>query len=65
MRRDEPWFVHLVWMRPHPPFIAPAPYNTMVDTEAVAPLRRRASLDEEATHPFLRAWIAEQDSHAT
>ena len=30
LRRAEDWFVHLVWYRPHPPFIAPEPYNTMV-----------------------------------
>ena len=64
LRRDDPWFVHLVWMRPHPPFIAPEPYNTLVDPASVAAPSRRPSLDDErATHPFLAAWLGEQDSH--
>ena len=64
LRRDDPWFVHLVWMRPHPPFIAPDPYNTLVEPSQIAPLSRRPRLDEErASHPFLDAWLGEQDSH--
>ena len=26
-----PWFVHLSYLRPHPPYLAPAPYDTMYD----------------------------------
>lgn len=29
------WFVHLSYLRPHPPFIAPEPYNTMYDPQQV------------------------------
>jgi arylsulfatase A-like enzyme len=63
LRADENWFVHLVWLRPHPPFIAPEPFNTMVPVEAVIPPRRRATIGEErAVHPFLDAWLKEQDT---
>ena len=30
-RAGKPWFLHLGYYRPHPPFIAPAPYHTMYD----------------------------------
>ena len=27
----KPWFAHVSYLRPHPPFLAPAPYDTMFD----------------------------------
>src|SRR5438046_2813386 len=34
------WFAHLSFLRPHPPFLAPAPYDTMFDPALVpAPVR--------------------------
>lgn len=63
LRRAEDWFVHLVWYRPHPPFIAPEPYNTLVPAAAVRDPARAGSLqDERALHPFLDAWLGEQDT---
>lgn len=51
---DAPWFAHLSWLRPHPPFIAPAPYNTMYDPADVAPPIRHSSLTQQrAEHPYL------------
>ncbi len=49
-----PWFAHASYLRPHPPFFAPEPYNTMYDPETV-PLPVRAATDEQegATHPML------------
>src|SRR6266576_2330276 len=36
----QPWFAHVSYLRPHPPFLAPAPYDTMFDPAAVpAPVR--------------------------
>ena len=40
------WFVHLSYLRPHPPFIAPEPYNSMYDPASV-PLPVRASAPTE------------------
>ena len=51
-RRHEDWFVHLVYLRPHPPLIAPAPYHTMINAgEIASPIA-----DEEPPHPFIEAW---------
>ncbi len=52
--QDGKWFAHLSFLRPHPPFIVPAPYNTMYDPDEVGGFRRAASVDAEAaTHPLL------------
>ena len=54
VRRDSPWFAHFVFLRPHPPLIAPEPYNAMVDPADVAMPARAASLEEEKRqHPML------------
>lgn len=51
---ERPWFAHLVFLRPHPPLIAPEPYNEMYDP-AMVPQPRRAPdpTCEAAGHPFL------------
>lgn len=49
-----PWFAHISFLRPHPPFIAPEPYNRMYDPAALPDFVRAASLAEEsASHPLL------------
>jgi arylsulfatase A-like enzyme len=54
IRQDENWFLHGVFLRPHPPVIAPEPYNAMYDPSAVPLPIRAASLAEEgAQHPYL------------
>jgi len=37
---DEPWCLHLSYIKPHWPYIAPAPYNTMFDARDVIPAVR-------------------------
>ncbi|MFP7672291.1 sulfatase-like hydrolase/transferase [Marivita sp. S0852] len=34
---DQPqgWFAHLTYIRPHPPFVAPAPYNSLYASDAM------------------------------
>jgi arylsulfatase A-like enzyme len=54
VRRDSPWFAHFVFLRPHPPLIAPEPYNAMVHPADVELPARAASLEEEKRqHPML------------
>lgn len=51
---DRPWFAHLSFLRPHPPFIVPAPYNTMYAPEDVDGFVRAGSAEAEAAgHPLL------------
>lgn len=50
----QPWFVHASYLRPHPPFYAPEPYNTLYDPETVAEPVRAATKELEAQqHPLL------------
>ena len=56
VRSDKPWFTMLTHIRPHPPFIAPHPYNRMHDPKGIPSPRRLAGADEEAAvHPFMAA----------
>lgn len=53
--RDEPWSLHLSYIKPHWPYIAPAPYHDMYRRAEQAPIRRnRAS--EANEHPVLAAY---------
>lgn len=53
-RADEPWCAHVSYLRPHPPYVAPAPYHDLFDPADVpTPVRRASSADEAALHPFL------------
>lgn len=54
LRTAQPWFLHLGFLRPHPPFSAPAPYNEMVDPALLPPARRaRTAAEECGNHPAL------------
>jgi arylsulfatase A-like enzyme len=55
VRRDRPWFAHFVFFRPHPPLIAPEPYNAAVHPkDVVMPFRARTPEEETQQHPLLR-----------
>jgi arylsulfatase A-like enzyme len=57
-RNGKPWFLHLGYYRPHPPFIAPAPYNAMYSpADMPAPVRRERWEEEAAQHPLLRFYL--------
>ncbi|XOV85458.1 MAG: sulfatase-like hydrolase/transferase [bacterium] len=48
------WCVHLSLLRPHPPWTAPEPYNSLYPPEALPPILRPNTLAEErSTHPWL------------
>lgn len=54
VRRDEPWFAHFVFYRPHPPLIAPEPYNAAVHPkDVVFPTRAPTLTEEKKQHPLL------------
>ncbi|MEJ0065649.1 MAG: sulfatase-like hydrolase/transferase [Caulobacteraceae bacterium] len=59
----KPFVAHLSLLRPHPPFVAPTPYNAMYDPAQVPGFRRAASADEEGRqHPWL-AWRLSHRQH--
>ncbi|KZL28396.1 alkaline phosphatase family protein [Pseudovibrio sp. WM33] len=50
---QQSWFAHLTYIRPHPPLVAPAPYNDMYDPQNLPlPERLESAEDEQAQHPF-------------
>ncbi|MEM9341477.1 MAG: sulfatase-like hydrolase/transferase [Pseudomonadota bacterium] len=44
------WAATLTYIRPHPPFVAPAPYNSMYDPAQIPPPQRA---DHNSQHPFV------------
>jgi len=65
LRRRQDWFIHAVFLRPHPPLIAPAPYNTLIDAGSVRAAVKHPDRDtERAVHPFLDAWLRQQGNPA-
>ena len=54
VQADRPWFLHLSLLRPHPPWVAPAPYHALYDAaDMPAPIRRATLEEESAQHPLL------------
>ncbi|TKI03950.1 phosphoric/sulfuric ester hydrolase PehA [Martelella alba] len=55
---DRPFFLHLGYWRPHPPFVAPAPYHAMYRPEQMPAPVRAASVESEARqHPLLEFYL--------
>ncbi len=48
------WFAHVSYISPHPPFIAPEPYNSRYDAaDMPQPVRAASPEQEVAAHPWL------------
>ncbi len=55
-RTADDWFALLTYIRPHPPLVAPAPYNKMYDPRTLPlPKRQAGTQQEDAVHPFIAA----------
>lgn len=52
---DAPWLCHLSYIKPHWPYLAPAPYNDMYGPEDLPPVNR-AQAERENEHPLMAAW---------
>lgn len=51
--RPPGWFAHVTYIRPHPPLVAPAPYNRMYRPSGLpAPTLPRDAGAERGAHPF-------------
>ena len=49
----DPWCLHLSLIKPHWPYIAPAPYHAMFGAEDILPAIR-SEAERNSTHPFYR-----------
>ena len=60
---DSPWCLHLSYIKPHWPYIAPAPYNAMYGPNDVLPVVR-SEAERLNPHPVYREFMAHQVSRA-
>ncbi|HEY2707031.1 MAG TPA: alkaline phosphatase family protein [Caulobacteraceae bacterium] len=61
-----PFVAHLSLLRPHPPFVAPEPYNALYDPAAVPGFRRAETADDEGRqHPWLAWRLSQRGFRAT
>jgi len=59
-----PWFAHLSFISPHPPFVVPAPFNTMYDAADGPGFNRQENWRREAAvHPWLAWELGRQKQH--
>jgi arylsulfatase A-like enzyme len=57
---DAPWVLHLSYVKPHWPYIAPAPYHALYTPEQCLPVARHAAERTDAAHPVFRAFQDEE-----
>jgi arylsulfatase A-like enzyme len=56
--QDEAWIVDLSLLRPHPPWVAPEPYNDLYPPEDLMTFNRHPDRQTEADqHPFVRTYL--------
>ena len=57
---DEPWALHLSYVKPHWPYMAPAPYHHRYALDQCLPVRR-APRELDSSHPVLAAYRAQEE----
>ncbi|MCP5284732.1 MAG: sulfatase-like hydrolase/transferase [Burkholderiaceae bacterium] len=57
----EPWVLHLSYVKPHWPYMAPAPYHAMYTADQCLPVQRSAA-ERENEHPVLAAYRQQEES---
>ena len=58
---DRPWVLHLSYVKPHWPYLAPAPYHAMYTAAQCLPTVKRASELRQA-HPVVAAYRQHEES---
>ncbi len=51
---DQPWLCHLSYIKPHWPYLVPAPYNDMYSAGDVPPVNR-SDAERKSNHPLMQA----------
>lgn len=54
---EQPWCLHLSYIKPHWPYIAPAPYHNMYRAEQVLPANRTPEEREHPHHPVYAGFL--------
>ncbi len=59
VRETTDWFAHVCYIRPHPPLVAPTPYNSLFDPETIPTPVGRDGVDVLCErHPFYDAFFS-------
>jgi arylsulfatase A-like enzyme len=58
---DEPWCLHFSLIKPHWPYVAPAPYNDMYGPNQIMPANRTAA-ERDNPHPVVAAYMQHDES---
>ncbi len=58
---EEPWCLHLSYIKPHWPYVAPAPYHAMYGPRDVPPANRSEE-ERRDPHPVVAAFMAHEES---
>jgi arylsulfatase A-like enzyme len=58
---DKPWFLHLSYVKPHWPYMAPAPYHALYGAKDCLPINRDDS-EWADQHPVLAAYRRHEES---
>jgi arylsulfatase A-like enzyme len=58
---EQPWCIHLSYIKPHWPYVAPAPYHALYGPEHVIPANRSAR-ERQQPHPVHGAYMQHVDS---
>lgn len=60
---DQPWVMHLSYVKPHWPYIAPAPYHAMYSTDQCLPVVRNEE-EKHNAHPVVAAYREQEESQS-
>ena len=58
---DQPWCLHLSYIKPHWPYIAPAPYHAMYNSSHVIAANRTGQ-ERASPHPVVAAFMQHEES---
>lgn len=53
---EAPWCLHLSYIKPHWPYVAPAPYHNMYAADDVIPVKQHAAEQGEGAHPVMQGF---------
>lgn len=59
--QETPWFAHISYLSPHPPFVVPEPFNTLFSPHDGPDFRRAKKWEKEAgLHPYVGHELSKQ-----
>ncbi len=61
VRQGDPWFLHMSFLSPHPPYAVPEPFHDLYDANDMSlPVRQESPGKEASLHPWIEHYIFNQ-----